>query len=249
MKKFLITAILALLTCPLGAAENYQDWWMDPSLAGTSLSITQQDETITLEWYLYNELGEPTWLYGIGSLESEQANITLYKSTGPFLGPANQLVNTQAGSAVLSFLSNETATFSYILPGNAGTLSLNRASFAAPPNGLYYGVIRETDSECARPSDNGSYRTPVSVYFTASNGMLHAEETFLATGEKCTIQGQYQQTGSKITATGNLSCSSGSGQWAANIAQKGKKKLLVNYSASIKDFCNRITGTMALKKH
>lgn len=248
MKKFLVAAILTLLTYPLGAAENYQDWWIDPSLAGTSLSITQQDETIILEWYLYNESGEPTWLYGIGSLESQQANITLYKSTGPFLGPANQLVNTQVGSAVLSFPSNETATFSYILPGNAGTLNLNRANFAAPPNGLYYGIIRETDSECASSSDDGSYRTPVSVYFAVSNGTLHAEETFLATGEKCIIQGQYQQTGSKITATGKLLCNSGSGQWSANIAQK-RKKLLVNYSASIGDFCNKITGTMALKKH
>lgn len=248
MKKFLVAAILALLTYPLGATENYQDWWIDPSLAGTSLSITQQNETITLEWYLYNELGEPTWLYGIGSLESQQANITLYKSTGSFLGPANQVVNTQVGSAVLSFPSNETATFSYVLAGSARTLNLSRVNLANPPNGMYYGIMRETDSDCVRPSDNGSYRTRVGVFFTTSNGTLRAEETFLATGEKCTIQGQYQQTGSKITATGNLSCSSGSGQWAASITQKGKKKLLVNYSASIGNFCNKITGTMALKK-
>ena len=87
MKRITAVILLAILATTAGATTNYQDWWWNPALSGMGWNIGQQDNTITVAWYLYDSTENPTFLTLAGPLVGNAVEGTLFESFGPPPGP------------------------------------------------------------------------------------------------------------------------------------------------------------------
>ena len=124
-----------------GAGTNYQGlWWRSPanSESGWGVNITHQGDTLFATWFTYDASGAGQW-FGLtnGSKVGDATySGTLYRTTGPgFDSPAwnpQQVVNTPAGSATLSFSDASNGTFTYTVDGVTQSKPITRTVFANP---------------------------------------------------------------------------------------------------------------------
>jgi hypothetical protein len=154
-----VRAILAAwLAAPILAfaqAASYEGlWWNSPanSESGWGLNVTHQGDIIFATWFTYDRDGNGMWLvmpqadkqpstydpyYGGSSNENDYAG-TVYSTTGPSFDSANfatapPVVVNAVGTATISFIGPNQATFSYTVNGVTQMKTITRQVFGPLP--------------------------------------------------------------------------------------------------------------------
>jgi hypothetical protein len=130
------------------AATNYQDlWWVPQGVEnGWGINFAQQGDSIFATWYTYDLDRSPLWLTALAQRQPGGNVFTgpIYRTSGPRFDAfdSKRVVTTPVGTATLSFVDGNNATFAYTvqyasLPGPVvQTKAITRFRFA--PSG---GVI------------------------------------------------------------------------------------------------------------
>ena len=164
--KFITRLVFGPLpTCTYGAqpdfaaATNYEDLWWEANGAesGWGINLAHQGDNIFATWFTYDTDGTPLWL----SVTAAKTAPNVYqgqlnRTTGPAFDavpfdPAN-VTRTVVGTATLTFVNGNAATFAYTLNGVSQTKTITRQLFVPPA-----GTV------CGEP-----YRTPAPVTIVAA---------------------------------------------------------------------------------
>ena len=198
------------------AANNYQDWWWNPTQSGMGLNIGQQNDTVFVAWFNYGDDTKASFLTMGGVLSGNTLTGPLLRNTGPVPGPNYNpalVKQTAIGTATITFNSNNDATLTYSYDNKGGTMALQRFSFAAPNlNQTWTALNTSTTTGCANTSLNG-----ITTQINLIKGQPIVDSKFLMTSTNldgtnlCVLTLTPQLTGSRMTATGNLQCEGGSG--------------------------------------
>jgi hypothetical protein len=154
-----IRSILAacLLAPALAFAQTSYEglWWNSPanSESGWGLNITHQGNIIFATWFTYDRQGAGMWLvmpqldlqpgyydpYYMTYGTSTEYSGTVYRTTGPSFDSANfsaagPITPTAAGTASISFLDANTASFTYTVDGVGQSKTITRQVFGPMPN-------------------------------------------------------------------------------------------------------------------
>ncbi len=94
--------------------------WYQPDQDGQGFAIeivpgeTDKDKMAVAYWYTFDENGRPTWYFGSGPVENDQAMITLYEvSGGQFAQPGSNVTKTEWGTLELKFSDCNNGQASY----------------------------------------------------------------------------------------------------------------------------------------
>ncbi len=84
--------------------------WFQPDQDGQGFAIevvpdeTGKQKVAVVYWYTFDDQGRPTWYFGTGPVEGEQAMVTLYEVTGgQFAQPSTNVTKTEWGTLDLRF--------------------------------------------------------------------------------------------------------------------------------------------------
>ena len=114
-------------------AVDYTDLWWNPSESGWGMAISHQSDIMFLAWYVYDGTGKPIWYVAPAcSVNGSSCSGSLYRTTGPALGPTFNPAQVQAfevGSAIVSFIDANNAVLSYTVNGVAATKTITRQVF------------------------------------------------------------------------------------------------------------------------
>jgi len=136
----------AVPTCTFGAqanlalASNHQGlWWNFPanSEAGWGMYVTQQGDTLFITWYTYGLDGQPMWLIALARpIAPNVYSGPISTVTGPSFAAApfdpSRVVETEIGTATLTFIDGNNGSFAYSVNGIAQTKEITRQVFVAP---------------------------------------------------------------------------------------------------------------------
>ena len=208
-------ALMLAMSNP-AAAVNYQDWWLNPSIIGAGVNIGQQGDTIAAAWYLFDAGGHPTWLTFAGQLVGNQVSGNLYRTE-----VSGGVATNSVGSATFTFTSDSTAVLDYTHDGQAGSINLERFTFATPgisPTG-YLMSLSGLNSGCADPSDNGAVFSFGVIGLSRSGNTFNFDMTLMevdlttgnATIEECSLTATASQQGSLYQGSGLYTCNDGTG--------------------------------------
>ena len=217
--KALITLVLCIASSLTQAANNFQDWWWDPSQSGMGLNVGQQNDTLFVAWFNYGDDTKASFLTMGGVLNGNALTGTLYRNTGPAPGPnynPAQVKQIAVGTATISFNSNTDATLTYSYDNKAGNMALQRFSFAEPNlNQAWLALDTNTITNCSNPTFNGSSSEIRNVKIQKSSGTnFTITDTSLDGKDVCTASMVGQYAGSRLTANGSLVCNGGSASTA-----------------------------------
>ena len=124
----------------LALATNYQDlWWASPggSESGWGANFTHQGDTIFITWFTYDFDGAPLWLSApVYKTSPGQYTGTMYRTTGPAFNAVpfdpQRVVDTEVGTATLTFTNGASGTFAYTVNGVSQARAIEREVFRAP---------------------------------------------------------------------------------------------------------------------
>jgi hypothetical protein len=214
MKKLttLIGMIMLFASSTVTGTSNYQDWWWNPDLSGMGWNVGQQDNTITVAWYLYDSSENPTFLTLAGPLVGNAVEGTLFESFGPPPGPGynpDDVERIDVGTARLVFQSSNQATFTYDYDGSSDTITLERLSYDFEDfSGEYTFLQSGITSECTSQSENGPFTETGSLVIDQNGNSGSGTQTF-DSGGACTYNMTFSQQGSYYDGTGTFSCNFG----------------------------------------
>lgn len=206
LKKLARSACFALMLAMSGtaAAANYQDWWWNPSIVGAGINIGQQGNTIAAAWYLFDADGHPTFLTFAGQLVGNQVSGNLFRTE-----VSGGVATNSVGSATFTFTDDNTATLSYTLFGQPGSIALNRFTYASPAiGGIWDYSFKSTVTGCTIPSNNGTYVDGAYASINLDNNHL-SMTTYDESGGICVYNITINQTGSIANGQGSFSCNFG----------------------------------------
>lgn len=215
MKKLttLIGMIILLASSTATSTHNYQDWWWNPGLSGMGFNIGQQGDTVFVSWYLYDTDGGPTFLTLADTPSNDVLSGTLWYSSGPLPGGGYDpalVTNTAAGTATLTFLSGNQATFANQYDGLSGTINLERFTYDSFNLAGTWDYMRSiVRSGCTvRPGANGS---ALEVAFTTASqtGNTITTTNHLESGVTCNANLTAVPKGAYMDASGTVSCDNG----------------------------------------
>jgi hypothetical protein len=121
-----------LATGTLPPAVDYTDIWWNPSESGWGLAIAHQYNIAFLAWYVYDATGRPIWLVATCPMSGSSCSGTLYRTTGPGLGPTfdpTRVVATPAGIVAINFTDANNGVVSYTVDGVSATKTVTRNIF------------------------------------------------------------------------------------------------------------------------
>ena len=114
-------------------AVDYTDLWWNPSEDGWGLVASQQFGVTFLAWYVYDSTGKPIWYVAPNcSVVGSSCSGTLYRTTGPALGPTfdpTAVHAFEAGTVNVSFSDANNATLSYTVGSVTSTKTITRQVF------------------------------------------------------------------------------------------------------------------------
>ncbi len=132
----------ALPTCvwgqqpDLALATNYQDLWWNANESGWGVNFTHQGDIIFATWFTYDAQGKPWWLIAVlskGAANSYSGPVSTVAgplfNSAPFGPPP---VETEIGTATVTFANGNAATFAYTVNGVAQTKAITRQVFVQP---------------------------------------------------------------------------------------------------------------------
>ena len=114
---------------------DYTDHWWNPLEPGWGMSIHQHpSDRLFAIWFVYSQTGLPVWYTLQPGTWTSPTVYTgpVYKNTGPYFGGAfdpTQVAASLVGTATLSFMDSNTATFSYTVEGISGSKPITRLPF------------------------------------------------------------------------------------------------------------------------
>jgi hypothetical protein len=197
---------------PDTATTNYQDWWWNPALSGMGWNIGQQDNTITVAWYLYDSTENPSFLTLAGPLVDKAVEGTLFRSFGPLPGPGYDpldVTRTPAGTARLAFQSSDQAAFTYDYDNASGTIALERYTYDLEDfSGDWVYAAAGEISDCTDPSNNKAYTNTGRLSISQDGTAVSVTNTD-DTGGICTYNLTLSQRGSYSEGSGTFSCDDG----------------------------------------
>jgi hypothetical protein len=191
-------------------AINFQDSWWNPSQSGMGVSIDHQASTVVATWFLYGDDGKSTFLVVSGPLNNNVMSGTLYRTTGMPPGPnfnPTSVNATAVGTASINFTSDTTAvlTYSYDNGNHAGTLNLQRFSFAPLQiDGTYQFLMRRGETCGVAPPLTTFDR--VQGVVTHSGNALNVTLTSSSGQPICSFSINASQSGSIIEGSGTATC-------------------------------------------
>ena len=218
--------LIAAMLCCLAlagnsiAADNYQDWWWNPSMDGMGWNIGHQGNVLAVSWYHYDAQGNATYLLLAGALSGNTLTGDLSRSTGPLPGPSYDPASvgrTTVGTATLTFNSRDSATFDYAYDGLSGTIQLQRFSFSdADFSGSWHFANFVTATGCMSASNNGSERETGSLTFTHSGSTLTPSFVF-DESDTASFTLTVTKSGSSYSGTGTWTASDGGANLSGNV--------------------------------
>jgi hypothetical protein len=141
----LLLACLMFFAPPLASAAGFtvntsgsalSGLWWNQSESGWGMSLTQQGPIVFVAWYAYDASGAPVWyVMSNCAVFADSCSGELYKVSGgtpptiPWNGAAKLV--TRVGTGTLAFADVNSATFSYVLNGVAGSRNIVRQVFAS----------------------------------------------------------------------------------------------------------------------
>lgn len=235
MKQIAAAILLAIFTATAASTENYQDWWWNPALNGMGWNIGQQDNTITVAWYLYDSTENPSFLILSGPLVGNAVEGTLFRSFGPLPGPGYDpldVTSTAVGTAQIVFQAGNQATFTYDYDGLAGTIALERFSYDFEDFSGEWAYAATGDiSDCSDPSNNEAYTNGGRLSISQNGNAVSVTNTDNA-GGTCTYNLTFSQNGSYYDGSGTFSCNYGvSGTASISDARKVDDFFTFEYAA------------------
>lgn len=240
MKQLCLSLLIAVAFTTTGRATTYTDWWADATVAGSSVNIAQQGDVLFFAWYLYGEDNKAKWIYGVGTIAENRADVDLLEASGPFLGPASKVVSTKVGTATFAFLSAGALQFQYATAtAGSGILNLKRFSFQALPlTGYYRGSYVANRYNCPLASQNGIVSSGT-IYLNVSTNQNVMTIHKYDGSSVCIYSGNFTQHGSRFqVASGTYSCDSGSsGSWSAPDGLVDSGRLVVDMRVHINGGC------------
>jgi hypothetical protein len=212
MKRLAAAILLTIFAATATATENYQDWWWNPSLSGMGWNVGQQDNTITVAWYLYDSTENPIFLTLSGQLVGNAVEGILFESFGPPPGPGYNPADVDSiavGTARVVFQAGNQATFTYDYDGLAGTITLERFSYDFEDfSGEWIYAATGVSSGCTISSNNGAYTSNGRLSINQNGSFLSVRDS-LSTGGTCTYNVTLSQKGSYYDGSGAFSCDYG----------------------------------------
>jgi YVTN family beta-propeller protein len=118
---------------PTMPAIDYTDMWWNPAESGWGLSVTHQQNTMFLAWYVYDPAGKPTW-YAVSNctVSGNACTGELHRYSGPPWGPtfnAGMVAPALVGMATAAFSDRDTGVLSYTVDGIGGSKPIRRFVF------------------------------------------------------------------------------------------------------------------------
>jgi len=148
----LLWGLVLLTSSCLSQATTYQDWWNNLDLSGMGLNIGQQEKTIFVTWFMYDEKGQPSFLLFYGDLDDSQSlTADLRRFYGPEPSGYDETLwyGEVVGTATISFSSPVTGTFSYQYGSTSGSFDIQRYTFRnINLSGTYEGRTVALNSLC-----------------------------------------------------------------------------------------------------
>jgi hypothetical protein len=202
-KRFLLmTSFLFSLLMGRAEATVYQDFWWNPSMSGMGWNVSQQNNTVVMAWFNYDQDGKASFLTLSGDLDSNKVKGMLYRSTGmpPQSNYNPAIVNTQPlGTAELEFNASNSAVFTYNYDGRSGRIVLERFTFSVPNmTGRYSGAFSETFTCGSSLREEGPLN--IRIFHNPGTGSLNL------IAEGCELKGTYIATGGTGRIIGKMSC-------------------------------------------
>ena len=110
-------------------------WWGGAAQNGWGLTINQQDETLFVVWYTYDQDGSVAWYVMSGGTwtSADTYSGALYRTRGSaWIGveyDKSRLEVTRVGTMTLRFSGSDAADLSYSVDGVSGSASIVRQQF------------------------------------------------------------------------------------------------------------------------
>ena len=118
-----------------GSLVDYTDLWWNSGESGWGAAITQYGNQMFLAWYVYDGAGKPVWYVASNcalNVEGTGCSGTLYRTTGPALGPTFNPAQVQvftSGTMSLEFTDGNNGRLSYTVSGATSSKAITRQLF------------------------------------------------------------------------------------------------------------------------
>lgn len=114
-------------------AVDYTDLWWNSTESGWGVAVSHQFGVMFLAWYVYDATGKPVWYVASNcALSGSLCLGTLYRTTGPALGPTFDPSRVQvftAGTVNVIFTDANTGLLTYTVDGVTASKPIKRQAF------------------------------------------------------------------------------------------------------------------------
>jgi hypothetical protein len=161
-------------------------WWASPpgSEAGWGINFAHQGETVFATWFTFGADGKPLWLVvGADKTAPDVYAGKLFTGTGPAFtadrfDPA-KVAATEIGTATLSFIDNNNASFAYTVDGVSQTKNITRQQFGVSMPSCAWGA--EPNHERATNYQDMWWNSPAGSEPGWGVNFAHQGDTIFAT--------------------------------------------------------------------
>ena len=217
------------------AAQTYSDWWWNPDESGHGINVGQQDNTLFISWFTYDEQGQGMWLVTSGTLTNTKVTGNWTRTTGPKLGtPFDplQVTKTTVGTVTVAFADLHHAKMDWTVNGKSGTVNLVRQTWSPVSlDGIYSGSSH--GNICGQAVEFWETNTLT----ITQNSPVGAPQTMHVIdvdshGKTCTFDGEVTKSGSFIYHSGAYSCTNGLGAGVHNTTMQLTGEALTMFSTA-----------------
>jgi hypothetical protein len=228
-------ALVSLCAAWPCAAQTYEDWWWNSSQIGHGINIGQQDNTLFISWFTYDEQGQDMWLVASGALSGKTLNADWTRNTGPMLGtPFDplQVKKSTVGTVTITFADLRHAKMDWTVNGKSGTVDLVRYTWSPITlSPTYYG--RSHGVACGGVVEFFDQASLTMTLSSPPGGPQTLHMFDIDSHSKfCDYDGEVTKSGSVIHYTGTYSCTSarGSGTHDTTMVQVGEAITIISNS-------------------
>ena len=143
LTRWLLAAVLALVSSATASTANYQGLWFNPAESGWGINFAHQGDVIFASWFTYDLTGNGTWLVMTANKSAPNTYTgQLFQGTGPAFdsvpfpplgSPGGATVSGLGGTGTLTFTDANNATFAYTVAGISQTKTITRQLFGPQP--------------------------------------------------------------------------------------------------------------------
>ena len=257
MKKVAACLFSLMLCSPFASANTFTtdltDLWWNASESGWGVTATHQREVVFLTFFVYGTNNRATFYTGQATYTGQSGSGALifsgpmFETTGPWFGTffnPNAVTIRQVGTVTFTAFV-DAATLTYSVDGIVVNKALTRQTFRNNDlTGNYAGVIRQTQSGCSNPANNGTVETIVGVSMSNSTtGLSFATNN--GSGLICNYVGDYRQSGRMGSSSGTYTCPGIAGNYDMLEIEANPSGLTARFTAN-DNTCSQISGKLAI---